>query len=120
MTFYGGRGGGFDFDPPVRSSSSQTQSAPIQELQLRVERLHLMIQTMSRLLIAKGIMEEQELNEWMRYVDSLDGKVDGKLRPGRQPTACPQCKRMNPPTAGKCQYCGAEMPSSFIDKMDET
>ena len=117
MSFYYGGGSSSNFDPPLRSN--RDAGGNVQELTLRLDRMHLMVQTLSRLLVAKGLVTEEELNEWMRYVDSLDGNVDGKLRSSRAPVACSHCKRMNPPTAPKCQYCGGELPSEFLDRNEQ-
>lgn len=119
MTFYGGGRQPFAFDEYApRSSSSQQHGATTQELQKQLDRQNLMIQTMARLLMAKGVVQEEELNEWFRYVDGLDGAVDGKLRASKAPKACPNCNRMNPPTATRCQYCAAEMNADFLDKTE--
>lgn len=92
-----------------------TNNATIADLQAQVERLHLQLQTLARVLIAKGVLVEEELGEWLKYVDQLDGRMDGKLREGKSPKACPGCRRMNPPRAAKCQYCGNEFPPTFLE-----
>lgn len=101
-----------------QSSSSPSRTEPpggITELQSQVARLHMQVQTLARLLIAKGVMEEAELDEWMTYVDSLDGVADGRLKMTKAPRICESCKRTNSPNAVSCQWCGAEMPVVFLD-----
>jgi hypothetical protein len=110
-------GGGFrrpdDFKIPATPEVSR--GAGVADLQAQVARQYLMIQTLCRILIAKGVLSEDELNEWMNYVDGLDGVVDGKLRESRLPRECSACRRMNPPRAVKCQYCGHEFPAAFLE-----
>jgi hypothetical protein len=102
--------------PASSTTQNLRQSSTIMELQASLERQNLMVQTLARLLIAKGIVSEEELDQWMAYVDGLDGAVDGKLRKGRVPRACPDCNRMNPPNAVKCQYCSTDLPVGFLEK----
>lgn len=85
------------------------------ELRSECARLHMQVQTLARLLIAKGVMEEAELDEWMDYVDSLDGVADGRLRVTKAPKMCPSCNRANGPTAVSCQWCGEDLPTPFLD-----
>lgn len=113
MGWFGDEGPG---DMPIESSflKSSSTNASIIELQQAVERQNLLIQTLCKILVAKGLVLEDELNEWMRYVDGLDGNVDGRLRDKKAPLACPSCKRMNPSKAAKCQYCGTELQGQFL------
>lgn len=102
------------------SSSSPSTSRPeppgsVTELQAQIARLHMQVQTLARLLIAKGVMEESELDEWMVYVDNLDGVADGRLKMTKAPRICESCRRTNSPNAVTCQWCGAEMPVVFLD-----
>ncbi len=106
-------GGG---DSPPMSGGSQQHNSTIVELQAQVESLSLQVQTLSRLLVEKGLVTEKELNEWLRYIDGLDGRVDGKLREKKTPKSCHQCQRINPSKAVKCQYCGAELANEFLVK----
>lgn len=113
MSLHGG------YRPPAnigvpRSGKDQVQQGTILDMQAQIERQALLIEALSRILIAKGVVVEEELNEWMRYVDGLDGRVDGKLRPTKEPKNCPACNRINAFTATKCQYCGAEFSHQFL------
>ncbi|MCC5877996.1 MAG: hypothetical protein JJU11_17395 [Candidatus Sumerlaeia bacterium] len=100
--------------PPSKAPPKDSEST-IMELRSECARLHMQVQTLARLLIAKGVMEEAELDEWMSYVDSLDGVADGRLRVTRAPKMCPSCNRANGPTAASCQWCGHELPMPFLD-----
>lgn len=117
--------GGPAFRPLANSSTVPTSpkaeaTSAVLELQDKVGRLNLMVQTLARLLLAKGVIKEEELQEWMKYVDNLDGVTDGKLRESKAPRECPKCKRMSQPRAGKCQYCGQEFDLVYLDHQDKT
>jgi len=99
-------------------SSAKEPDSNVVELRSQIARLHMQVQTLARLLIAKGVMDEKELDEWMNYVDSLDGVADGRLRIARKPQTCPSCNRANPPQAAKCQWCGEGLTSGFLDSAD--
>ncbi|MDA7519351.1 hypothetical protein N9932_00575 [bacterium] len=51
----------------------------ISVLQAELERQRLATTALSRFLIEKGVIEETELEEFIREVDAEDGVVDGKL-----------------------------------------
>jgi hypothetical protein len=97
-----------------KSASADISPAKAAELEVLVARQALLIETLARLLMAKGVVQERELDEWLSWVDKLDGSADGKLRVPRTPTMCPSCNRANPPTIGKCMYCGTEFPQRFL------
>lgn len=103
-------------DPLPRASSDVQNNATIAEMQAQLARQYLMIQTLCHILLAKGVVEEKELTEWMSYVDKFDGTEDGKLRESKAPHTCPKCQRVNSPRAVKCQYCGEELPVVFLEK----
>lgn len=103
-----------DYTPPTQNTTRETDSV-IVDLRHQCARLHMQVQTLARLLIAKGVMEESELDEWMSYVDSLDGVADGKLRPTTTRKMCPSCNRANVSTAATCQWCGHELNTGFLD-----
>lgn len=86
------------------------------ELRVKVERQNLLIQTLCRILIEKGVIQEEELQEWLAYVDSLDGREDGKLSHSKAPIQCRSCKRINGASLIKCQYCGETLPVDFLTK----
>jgi hypothetical protein len=97
------------------STLGKTSRGAIDALEMRIDRQHMVIQTLLMLLLEKKLIEEDEFREWLNYVDNLDGRADGKLRPEAAPRACPACGRNNSPTAPRCQYCGRDFPEEFID-----
>lgn len=105
--------------PPSQRPSADTLNSQLQEMQKRLERMNLMLQTLSRLLVAKGIVAETELNEWMAYVDSSDGKTDGRLKEITAPRTCLKCRRISPPTAPACQYCSEPFSTVFHVPLEE-
>lgn len=103
--------------PKKRSSrGSGAGKASTIELEERLARQELLIQTLLRLLLEKKVIHEDEFKEWMDYVDSLDGKRDGKLRVPKIARNCASCGRMNKPNAARCMYCDHEFPTEFLAK----
>lgn len=103
--------------PKKRSSrdSGAGKSSTI-ELEERLARQELLIQTLLRLLLEKKVIHQDEFKEWMDYVDSLDGARDGKLRAPKIALDCPSCGRMNKPNATRCMYCDHEFPTEFLTR----
>lgn len=99
---------------PAFPPKAEASTATVADLQTQVYRQHMIIQALCHLLIAKGVMDEKELNEWASYVDKLDGREDGQLREIRQPRTCSSCKRVSAPTATACQYCGKTLQTSVL------
>ncbi|MBI3736192.1 hypothetical protein HY256_06735, partial [Candidatus Sumerlaeota bacterium] len=95
--------------------SAQEARQAVDELAVRVERQNLLLQTLLRLLLEKGVIHEDEFKKWISYVDALDGKTDGKLQKEKGIKNCPACGRVSQADAAKCQYCGADYPVEFID-----
>ena len=116
-----------DFLLNARQAVSMTRSNPVdtqvrsttQDLQIKIERQNLIIQTLLTVLMEKKIFDEDEFREWMNYVDGLDGRVDGKLAESQAPKACPKCKRINKPTAPRCQYCDYPLASDFLARPED-
>jgi hypothetical protein len=90
------------------------KSADLSSLEVRLEQQNLLIQTLLMLLLEKKVIHEDEFKEWMIYVDELDGVRDGRVKAQQGPITCPSCKRNNPRTAVRCQYCGNEFPPEFL------
>ncbi|MEQ8821669.1 MAG: hypothetical protein RLY93_15645 [Sumerlaeia bacterium] len=97
---------GSTVDTQARSSA--------QEMELKLERQNLVIQTLLMLLLEKGVIHDQEFREWLAYVDGLDGKVDGRVREDKSPVACPKCGRNSPRQSPSCQYCGEALPADYL------
>jgi ribosomal protein L40E len=96
---------------PTKKAGSTT----LDQLQFQIDRQHLVIQTLLIMLLEKGVMTEQELNEWIDYVDGLDGRRDGRLKADVSPITCSSCGRKNSPNAGHCQYCGHDFDLRIVD-----
>ncbi len=101
------------------SGADSSRTGNIAELEHRIAQLHLQVQTLARLLVAKGAVSERELDEWMEFVDEMDGRRDGKLAQARSPKNCPGCGRMNPVKAVRCLYCDIDLPrTKFLQEAD--
>jgi hypothetical protein len=111
----------FRTPPPTAPLSRKPDEAPhINELRAEVAALQLQVQTLARLLMAKDIVREEELNAWLEYVDGLDGKRDGRSTRVRMPRICANCNRANGPRAATCQWCGDPLPAEFLDQPADT
>jgi len=90
------------------------KNAGLQELEQRLARQDLMLQTLVRLLLEKNVIGREEFAQWLRYVDGLDGKDDGRLGADTGYKSCAKCDRTNPAKVFKCQYCGASFPDNIM------
>ncbi len=54
----------------------------VDKLKVEVERQKLAIQALTRFLIEKQLINEQELQDFIQQVDSEDGMIDGKISSG--------------------------------------
>lgn len=86
----------------------------LENIRDRLSRIELMQQTLLRVLIEKGVLDKQEFSQWMKYVDQLDGRDDGKMAEESGVKSCPSCGRNNPVKLRNCQYCGADLPFDFL------
>jgi hypothetical protein len=100
----------------ITQTRSVDQSARTrnEELELRLERANLVLQTLLMILLEKQIIHEDEFREWMLYVDDLDGARDGRVREDNTPQNCPSCGRNSPHSAVKCVYCGEGFQVEFL------
>ncbi len=76
------------------------------DLDLRIDRLLLVVEAMWSLLKDHGYTDEQMASR-IRLLDAEDGDPDGRrtLRPSR----CPRCDSMVEPGRSTCTYCGASI-----------
>ncbi len=95
--------------------AQQGTALTFDDLSARVERQNLVLQTVLALLLEKRVVDEEELHQWVNYIDRLDGRLDGKLTEDRSPRACPACNRKNPAAAARCAYCGHDLGQSGFD-----
>ncbi len=89
----------------------------IEELNLKLERMQLALQTLLMLLMEKKVIQEQEFREWLAYVDQLDGAADGRLREDKSPRICPKCNRPTPRAIPRCVYCSAELEPEILQRL---
>jgi hypothetical protein len=85
-----------------------------------VEHQNLVIQALLMLLREKKVISDEEILQWVNYVDDLDGSRDGALHNRDEPLTCPECKRKNKRDAVKCQYCGKLFSRRVIDPRGNT
>lgn len=99
-------------DPAIQNS--------IEDMRIRLERTTLVLQTLMMILLEKNLVQENELREWLVYVDQLDGTQDGRLREDKTPTECPNCKRKTPRLISRCIYCGQQMEVDYLFRRPDT
>jgi len=104
---------------PRFQPGANAPNATVEHLQARLDRTTLLLQTLMMILIEKKVVHEDELREWVKYVDELDGTADGRLREDKSPVACPKCSRKNPRTAATCQYCGTALEQDILFRRPE-
>ena len=61
------------------SRKALSQDQQIAQLKARSERLHLAITALSRFLIDKDLINEDELDSFIKAIDEEDGELDGRL-----------------------------------------
>lgn len=81
----------------------------IEDLEMRLERLLLVVESMWSLLTESGYADEQLIAR-IKQLDVEDGTVDGRRAP--RPRQCPSCRSMVEPGRESCPYCGRALPPS--------
>ena len=83
------------------------------ELNVRVGKLALGIESLLRLLMDKGVITDLDLRRMEQKVDLEDGQSDGEYHPGLSPVPshCPQCDARIPSGKRLCQLCGHRFPA---------
>ncbi len=81
----------------------------IDDLNERVDRLLLVVESMWSLLREHGYTDEQ-LASRIRHIDGEDGTADGRRT--LRPTRCPKCDSMVEPGRSTCTYCGAAIATT--------
>jgi hypothetical protein len=110
---------GFHYSTVQVITSPSTQKDPstqnsIEDMRIRLERTTLVLQTLMMILLEKNLVQENELREWLVYVDQLDGTQDGRLREDKTPVECPKCKRKTPRLISRCIYCGQSIEVDYL------
>ena len=83
------------------------------ELNVRVGKLALGLESLLRLLMDKGVITDLDLRRMEQKVDLEDGQSDGEYHPGLSPVPshCPQCDARIPSGKRLCQLCGHRFPA---------
>lgn len=101
------------FDGPKSSlsggSGSGSDGIRTRDLEDRLARQALVLQTLVATCIQKGVFTGPEFNDLMIEIDSADGVRDGRARENRSPKVCPSCENNNNFRAMTCMYCGSEL-----------
>ena len=108
------------FGEIINPSRSKPGSADIEKLRVRLDRMHLVVQTLLTILAEKKIITEDEFRQWLHYVDELDGRRDGRLAEDKEPLVCGSCRRKSAHGSVKCQYCGAEYEARVFARSEQS
>jgi hypothetical protein len=65
-------------DAANKNRVNTNQDSDIQKLQFENEQLKLYLVSLVRLLITKGVIEEDEFRRFVDIIDGEDGKMDGR------------------------------------------
>jgi hypothetical protein len=101
-----------DYDPVqalrVAQEREAAEARQRDELAARVGRLSLAIESLLRLLKAKGVINDLDLRNMELQIDTEDGEADGEYHPDapRIPSHCPRCEARMPAGKRICQLCG--------------
>ncbi len=101
------------FSRSAGAAAGSTGAGEIYDLDLRVDRLLLVVDAMWSLLRENGYSDE-DLAARIRELDEADGSLDGRKTP--QPTRCPSCDSMVQVGRSTCAFCGTTVaPGSPMD-----
>ncbi len=90
------------------SADAASQAMALGDLDERLDRLLLVVESMWSLMKEHGYTDEQ-LASRIRQIDAEDGTEDGRRT--LRPTRCPKCNSMVEPGRTTCTYCGAAIAS---------
>lgn len=82
------------------------KSGDIGDLEHRVAKLELVVESLWRLLRDQTDFTEEDLLDMVAAVDLEDGKYDGQKARGPSFRTCRRCRRKISKRHGKCLYCG--------------
>ena len=93
--------------PQIPISSAQNYAGTITpaELQMRIDKLEMIVEALWKILKQQANLQEEDLIELIAEIDLKDGKLDGK-KAKQGGACCPKCKRMNNRRHSRCLYCG--------------
>ncbi len=97
-------------DPHEISEKASRQEAARKEgfkdLQREVERLRLVVETLVRALVEKGLYTREQINALANLIDMEDGRRDGRIPISRKVKNCSACGKVMMNVSGACVYCG--------------
>jgi hypothetical protein len=96
-------------DASLARSSARTASVEVERLSRRVEALELAVETIMRMMLENGRIDEKEFLALAKKIDSEDGAVDGRRSLSRMRRYCQNCSRNSPADRNQCMWCGADL-----------
>jgi len=90
------------------------EGSDVEHLRTLIGQQNLIIQTLLALLLEKGVIREDEFNDWAQKMDQLDGTRDGKLAEDPSTVVCTTCGCVNPHDATECADCGKELVPRLV------
>lgn len=83
-----------------------SRSEGIKELKREIERLSLIVETLVRALIEKGLYTREQINALANLIDMEDGRRDGRITKAKDVKHCSSCGRVMMNVSGACLFCG--------------
>lgn len=97
----------------IRSSQKTSQlDEKVRLLEQRLDHLTLYSQAMWELIRENTRLEDKDILERAKLIDTRDGKADGKINTAI--LICPACERKSNSTKKKCMYCGEDLSREHI------
>jgi len=92
------------------SNSDEGNNPRIEQLEMKVERLTALVETLWSILESKSSLNQEHLKKRL-------GKIL-ELREGRsvERNSCQKCQQKNPVTKSQCIYCGTPMPKPEVSQ----
>ncbi len=90
----------------------------ISRLRLQIGALELAVETLTRLAVKSGQIDEAGFYALVQKIDAEDGVVDGQRDLGRMRKICPNCSRACPSDRLICKWCSADISLAPLEPIE--
>jgi hypothetical protein len=88
---------------------SRSTADTVEQLTKRVGALELAVETLLRLLVESGRMEEKEFLQKVQSIDAEDGYIDGRRDTSKLRKLCPSCGKASAADRPRCMWCETDL-----------